>query len=76
MNYSIATTRQGYLKATGACMLTGEAYTTAEFSAVGWSAWQKGAFIQEALPELSAEDREFLLTGISPEGWAEEFDEE
>jgi hypothetical protein len=32
--------------------------------------WQKtGAVIQVAFPNLSAEDREFILTGITPEEW-------
>lgn len=29
--------------------------------------------IQEALPFLNADDREFLLTGITPEKWKETF---
>lgn len=33
-------------------------------------AWKfEGALIQDALPYLSAEDREFLMTGITPEEW-------
>lgn len=31
--------------------------------------WQKGMFIQDAMPHLSADDREFLKTGITPEEW-------
>lgn len=30
-------------------------------------------FIQHAFPELSADDREFLLTGITPEEWERTF---
>lgn len=33
-------------------------------------AWKDGALIQDALPYLSAEQREFLMTGITPEEWA------
>jgi hypothetical protein len=29
--------------------------------------------IQDIVPDLSPEDREFLLSGITPEEWAEEF---
>lgn len=32
-------------------------------------AWQNGALIQEAMPNLSADDREFIMTGITPEVW-------
>ena len=30
-------------------------------------------FIQNALPHLSADDREFLMTGVTPEEWEEAF---
>lgn len=32
-------------------------------------AWQEGELIQNAMPDLSADDREFILTGITPEEW-------
>lgn len=32
----------------------------------GFYAWQKGAVIQNAMPEVSATDREFLISGICP----------
>ena len=35
--------------------------------------WEKGMSIQRAMPHLSADDREFLETGISPEEWDETF---
>lgn len=35
--------------------------------------WQTGALIQNAMPHLSADDREFILTGITPEEWDEIF---
>jgi hypothetical protein len=39
-----------------------------------WYNWQmKGAAIQEAFACLSAEEREFLLTGITPQEWKELF---
>lgn len=36
-------------------------------------AWQGGMLIQEAMPNLSADDREFLMSGITPEEWDELF---
>jgi hypothetical protein len=33
-------------------------------------AWQHGADIQEALPYLTADEREFIKTGITPADWA------
>ena len=32
-------------------------------------AWQAGAFIQDAMPNISPDDREFIKTGITPEEW-------
>jgi len=32
-------------------------------------AWQRGALIQRAMPNLSDDDREFLMTGCTPEEW-------
>jgi hypothetical protein len=35
--------------------------------------WVGGALIQDAMPNVSAEDREFIKTGITPEEWNETF---
>lgn len=35
-----------------------------------YSAFMNGTMIQDAMPNLSADDREFILTGITPEDWA------
>lgn len=31
--------------------------------------WQGGELIQNAMPNVSADDREFLMTGVTPEEW-------
>tara|TARA_R100001129_G_C5277389_1_gene235846 strand:+ start:352 stop:549 length:198 start_codon:yes stop_codon:yes gene_type:complete len=33
------------------------------------AAWQNGMLIQDAMPELSAPDREFIMSGITQEEW-------
>ena len=33
--------------------------------------WQEGALIQDVMPNLSADEREFLMTGITPSEWHE-----
>jgi hypothetical protein len=38
--------------------------------------WEQGMLIQEAMPNLSADDREFIMTGLTPEDWDELFGEE
>jgi hypothetical protein len=35
--------------------------------------WEAGEFIQEVAHDLSPEDREFIMTGITPEEWDTEF---
>ena len=36
-------------------------------------AWQAGELVQDAMPNLSPDDREFLITGITPEMWDQTF---
>lgn len=36
-----------------------------------WEAYQAGAFIQRAMPDLTADEREFILSGMTAEEWAE-----
>ena len=38
--------------------------------------WASGTFIQVAMSNLSPNDREFLMTGITPEEWDKHFNEE
>jgi len=35
--------------------------------------WKNGALIHKAMPNVSAEDREFIMTGLTPEEWDEMF---
>ena len=41
-----------------------------------YAAWVHGMSIQEAMPNLNADEREFIMTGITPEEWADTFGEE
>lgn len=36
-------------------------------------AWREGALIQDAMPHLSADDREYLISGATPEEWDRAF---
>ena len=38
--------------------------------------WNAGVLIQEAMPNISADDHEFIMTGITPEEWKTIFGEE
>jgi len=35
--------------------------------------WMEGELIQDVMPSLSADEREFLMTGITPAEWNEMF---
>lgn len=49
--------------------------STLEVEADGYAAWKRGALIQRALPSMSADQREMLLTGTHPECWDDLFDD-
>lgn len=36
-------------------------------------AWKNGQMIQDAMPNIPAEEREFIITGITPEFWQATF---
>jgi len=38
--------------------------------------WKEGSFIQDAMPNLSEDDREFIMTGITAAEWDAAFSEE
>jgi len=35
--------------------------------------WEGGALIQDVMPNLTPEEREFIMTGITPAEWNEMF---
>jgi hypothetical protein len=37
------------------------------------SAWESGTLIQNAMPHLSVDEREFIMTGITPQEWEDAF---
>jgi len=47
-----------------------------DFTAEQLAEWENGALIQDAMPNLSAADREFIMTGVTDEEWHEEFGDE
>jgi hypothetical protein len=52
--------------------LTGKSNTRClDITPKQYAAYLSGALAQQAFPHLSADDREFIMTGITPEEWAE-----
>ena len=37
------------------------------------ASWEKGEFIQDAMPNLTPAEREFIKTGVTPDEWDEIF---
>ena len=44
-----------------------------EIDPIDYQKWVDGALIQDALPYLTADEREFLMTGITPDQWKRMF---
>jgi hypothetical protein len=44
-----------------------------DFTMPQYMAWKGGALAQDAFPQLDADGREFLMTGITPAEWNEAF---
>jgi len=40
------------------------------------TAWKSGTLCQNAFPQLSADEREFIMTGVTAEEWDGEFGDE
>jgi len=59
----------------GKCVLSGRGYLVFNVECRGFQSWLNGATIQSALPDLDAEQREFLISGISPIAFDEVFPE-
>ena len=57
---------------TGPCIVTGKPHSVT-IRAEELFAYRQGAKLQDAFKSLTDCDREFLLTGVSPEGWKQTF---
>ena len=56
----------------GKCAFTGKDYQCVVPND-GLKRFLNGEHAQTAMPSVSADDREFLISGISPAGWKEAF---
>ena len=58
------------------CKITGEEYSV-QMMTDDFIAWRDdGVLVQDALPYLSAGEREFLVSGINPTEWSELYEED
>ena len=64
------------MQITKQCMLTGDTNTMdVPVTQDQLNDWTNGMLIQEAMPNLTAEDREFIMTGTTREVWTKNFSE-
>lgn len=49
---------------------------TMNLSLADYKEWEGGKSIQDAMPYLSADDREFIMTGITSKEWEDAFGNE
>ena len=71
-NQSLQELENGQVRVTGNCVFTREEYQC-EVPAAGLQRWLAGEPIQRAMPGVSPDIREFLISGISPKGWSKSF---
>ena len=58
------------MKITKSSAISGETNTLdLDITVEQLKAWQSGTLIQEAMPNLSPDEREFLMTGITAKEW-------
>ena len=59
------------MQITKQCMLTGDTNTMEiDVTQDQLDAWTNGMLIQDAMPDLTADHREFLISGTTPEMWS------
>jgi hypothetical protein len=54
------------------CTVTGQEYAV-ECELDKWRQWKDGAYIQDVMGDLTAEQREFLISGLTPMEWDKMF---
>lgn len=50
--------------------------TYLQVDAEGYARWQAGELIQVAMPDLDADEREMLISGVCPDCWDDMFGDE
>ncbi len=63
----------GRVRLTGPCLVTGAEHSVVVSQEGTLAYFHHGATAREAFPELPKEEREFLISGTSPDGWRKLF---
>jgi hypothetical protein len=67
-NQKVTDNGDGTVTVSGTCVFSKKPHSLT-VSKKGFEAYKAGEYIQRALPEVPNEEREFLISGASPEGW-------
>jgi len=73
---TVTDNKDGSVNVSGHCVFTGTPYIVRNIPEAQWQKYLNGELVQRAFPTMSADDREFLISGISPAGWKETFGDE
>lgn len=65
MNGQETIVREGKITMSKMCTITNEEYSVV-IDKSNYMVWQNGALIQEVFPDLSADQREFMISGYTP----------
>ena len=58
----------------GLCSVTDKEYSV-KVGFDDWKDWQSGALVQDAFPYLTADQREYLISGFTPAEWDRTFED-
>jgi hypothetical protein len=75
MNWNISAQFEpdGRVRLSGRCIVTGKPYSVAVSAQGVVDYYCNGTNVAKAFPELPPAEREFLISGTSPEGWTQLF---
>lgn len=72
-NLKVTDNYDGTVNISGHCVFTKKPYKIERVKEEQWQAYLNGALVQNAFKGMSKDDREFIISGISPEGWLNTF---
>ncbi len=68
-NLAATVQEDGRIRLTGQCVVTGREHSVVVSRESALAYFERGVNAREAFAELPKEEREFLISGTSPEGW-------
>lgn len=68
-NLAATVQEDGRIRLTGPCVVTGREHSVVVSREGVLAYFERGVKAREAFAELPKEEREFLISGTSPEGW-------